>query len=62
AKGDGVLQNYVLAHMWSDIASSNGSKTASENRKIIREKMSTSQIEEAQQLARDCMKKSYKGC
>ena len=62
ANGKGVLQNYVLAHMWSNIAASNGNKTAGENIEIFEEKMSASQIEGAQNLARDCMEKSFKGC
>jgi TPR repeat protein len=61
--GQGVPQDYVRAHMWYNIAASSGkSKTASKNRDIVAEKMSSSQIETAQKLARECIRKKYKGC
>tara|TARA_B100000989_G_C19333240_1_gene381745 strand:- start:304 stop:450 length:147 start_codon:yes stop_codon:yes gene_type:complete len=48
--------------MWKNLASSNGIETAREHLKIIEEKMTLNQIEEAQRLARECVKKNYKGC
>ena len=60
--GKGVIQDFVYAHMWSNIAASNGSGGAKENRELYEEKMSSSQIEEAQRLARECVKKNYIGC
>ncbi len=60
--GDGVPQDYVLAHMWYNIAASNGEETAAENRDIIASLMTASQIEKAQDLARACVAKDYKGC
>jgi uncharacterized protein len=61
--GTGVLQDYVLSHMWFNIASISGeSKSASENRDIIAKQMTPSQIETAQKLARECVRKKYKGC
>ena len=61
--GNGVPQDYVYAHMWFNIAASSGkSKNASNNRDIIEKKMSSSQIETAQNLARKCVRKKYKGC
>ena len=61
--GQGVLQDYVRAHMWFNIAaSSGGSETASKNRDIVAKRMSSSQIGEAQKLARECVRKKYKGC
>ena len=61
--GNGVPQDYVYAHMWYNIAASSGkSKNASNNRDIIEKKMSSSQIETAQNLARKCVRKKYKGC
>ena len=62
SKGDGVLQDYVYAHMWWNIAASSGNKKASENRDIVAERMTYSQIEEAERLARECVRKNYKGC
>ena len=62
ANGRGVLQDYVYAHMWSNIAASSGNIAAFENRDIVAKKMTPSQIEEAQRLARECVAKNYKGC
>ena len=62
-KVDGVIQDNVYAHMWFNIAASSGdSKGASGNRDITAEIMTTAQIAEAQQLARECVRKEYKGC
>jgi hypothetical protein len=72
--GDGVLQDYVYAHMWWNIAASSGNrhlprqrslpvhKTALKNRDMVAKEMTPSQIEEAQALARECVAKNYKGC
>ena len=53
AEGQGVLQDYTLAHMWWNLAGSNGLKGAVENRTIVEKKMSPSQIEKAQEMARN---------
>jgi TPR repeat protein len=61
--GEGVLQDYVRAHMWYNIAATSGeSKNASKNRDIITKQMTLYQIETAQTLARECVRKKYKGC
>ena len=60
--GKGVLQDYVRAHMWFNIAASSGNKTASENRDLVAVLMNSNQIETAQRLARECVRKKYKGC
>jgi TPR repeat protein len=61
--GEGVIQDNVYAHMWFNIAASSGdSENASGNRDIIAGKMTTAQIAEAQKLARECVRKEYKGC
>jgi hypothetical protein len=60
--GEVVLQDSVYAHMWWNIASANGSKEGSENRDALAKRMTPSQIEKAQELARQCMKKEYKDC
>ena len=51
--GQGVPQDYVLAHMWWSISSANGNKNAIKNRNIIAKRMSPSQIEKAQEMARN---------
>ena len=62
ANGRGVLQDYVRAHMWYNIAASSGNKIASKNRNIVAGKMTPARIEDAQKLARECVRKKYKGC
>ena len=62
AEVEGVLQDYVYAHMWFNIAASSGEQNAPENRDLVAERMTPSQIERAQDLARECVAKNYKGC
>jgi uncharacterized protein len=52
-KGLGVPQDYVLAHMWLNLASSQGHVNARTNKNIVESKMTPSQIEEAQRMARN---------
>ncbi len=52
-KGQGVPQNNVQAHMWFNLAAAQGSAKAREDREIVAEKMSPTQIGEAHKLARD---------
>ena len=61
-KGLGVTQDYTRAHMWWNIAGSLGNKFALETRDEIAKEMTPSQIENAQDLARECVAKNYKGC
>ena len=51
--GQGVPQDYVSAHMWWNLSGSNGHKDAVKERNIVEKKMSPSQIEKAQELARN---------
>ena len=60
--GYGVLQDYVRAHMWFNIAASSGDKNAPKNRDTVAERMNSSQVGTAQTLARECVRKKYKGC
>ena len=62
SNGQGVLQDNVYAYMWSTIGASNGSEIAAKNSDITAAKMTPSQLEKAQDLARACVKKNYKGC
>ena len=62
AFGNGVMKDYVYAHIWGNIASMNGNDLGALLRDDFAEKMTSSQIEEAQRLARECIKKNYKGC
>ena len=62
AEGMGVPQNYVLAHMWTNIAMSNGYEIAGRARDELATMMTPSQLEKAQDLARDCVARNYKDC
>ena len=62
AKGAGVIQDSVYAHMWSNIAASTGDKVAVSNRDIVANHMTPAEISAAQKLARECVRKKYKGC
>jgi TPR repeat protein len=60
--GRGVIQDNVYAHMWWNIAASSGNKSAVKNRDIVVGKMTPTRIEDAQKIARECVRKKYKGC
>ena len=60
--GKGVIQNYVYAHMWGRIAVYNGDKHGEKVQSFVAKHMTPSQLEEAQKLARECVRKKYKGC
>ena len=60
--GRGVPKDDVYAHMWRNLAASSGHKGASNNRDIVAKKMTTADISAAQDLARECVRKEYKGC
>ena len=62
ANGMGVLQDWVYAHMWSNVAASTGFMGAVKNREIFRKRMTPFQLAKAKQLARECIRKKYKGC
>jgi len=61
-RGYGVIKDYVYAYMWWNIAASSGNRGASKNRDIVAKQMTPSQLEKAQDLARECVAKNYKGC
>jgi len=54
--GQGVPQDYVMAHMFWNIAAVSGYKDAIKNRGIVEKKMTPSQLEKAQDLAREWMR------
>jgi TPR repeat protein len=60
--GRGVIQDNVYAHMWWNIAASNGDTDAVNNRDILVKQMTPADISTAQNLARECVRKKYKGC
>ncbi len=60
--GEGVPEDDVYAYMWWNLAAAQGHKSSSKNKNILSKEMTSSQIEEAQRLSRECMKKDYKNC
>ena len=62
ANGKGVIQDNLYAHMWSNIAASQGHEDAANNRDTVAKIMTPADISAAQNLARECVKKNYKGC
>ena len=48
--------------MWASIASSQGFENAKGLLEALNMEMTPSQIEEAERLSRECIKKNYKGC
>ena len=53
SSGQGVPQDYASAHMWWNICGSGGDKDCVKNRNIVEKEMSPSQIEKAQDMARN---------
>ena len=60
-KGQGVPQDYVYAHMWRNVVAFNGYETGDLRDEVAKE-MTAAQIEKAEQLAQECVRKEYKGC
>ena len=60
--GKGVPQDYVRASMWYNIVAISGDKEAVKQRDSVAKKMTPSQIETTQKLARECIRKEYQGC
>jgi hypothetical protein len=48
-----VIKDYVMAHMYFNIAADSDYKIARKNRGIVEKKMTSSQIEKAKKLARE---------
>ena len=48
--------------MWYNVAASNGSKDSIRSRDNLTKKMTPGDLSKAQQLARECVAKEYKGC
>ena len=53
AKGEGVPQDNVIAHMWFTLAATKGDADASTNRDNATALMTPAQIAEAQKMARE---------
>ena len=65
SNGEGIPKNGVYAYMWYNVAASAGAELgelAAVARDRIAKEMPPSQIERAQDLARECMENKFKGC
>ncbi len=51
--GHGVARNHIQAYMWVTLAAAQGNKNAVIGLEILEKKMTSSQIAEAQRLARE---------
>ena len=60
--GRGVIQDNVYAHLWGNIAASNGKEEGGKLRDLVATRMPPADISAAQNLARECVRKKYKGC
>ena len=56
AKGQGVIKDNVMTHMYWNIAAAGGDKKAKKGRGMVETQMTPSQIEKAQDLAREWMR------
>ena len=52
-EGRGVPEDYVLAHMWFNLAAAQSEELAVSGRDIVARRMTPAQIAEAQRLARE---------
>ena len=62
AFGKGVPKDYVYAHMWGSLAATNGDGLGGMLRDDYERKMTPADISAAKKLARECVRKKYKGC
>ncbi len=62
ALGTGVPKDYVEAYKWGNLAAANGNEDGAELRDNLAKIMTPSQIEKAQDLSRECVRKNYRGC
>jgi TPR repeat protein len=60
--GKGVVQDYVAAHMWFNLAAKQGVADAVANREIAETAMTQQQISQAQKLARERLARNFKDC
>ena len=63
--GHGVLQDNIYAYMWTNIGASKETRKYDRGLMIrddIKKRLTASQLEKAQQLARECVARNYKGC
>jgi len=60
--GLGVPRDYVYAYMWAQFSAQNGHEDGIRLRDYLEARMTRFEIQRAEKLARECVKKNYKGC
>ena len=60
--GYGVPKDFILAHLWFDLAGSNDHKDGFKNRDVMAQKMSDEDISKAQAMAVKCLDSAYQDC
>jgi uncharacterized protein len=60
--GTVIRKNLVKAHMWFSIAASSGFAKVTGSLSAVEKQLTSAQIADAQKLARECVRKKYKGC
>ena len=58
----GVFTDFIIAHMWLNIAAANGYEPAAKKRKTVAENMTSEDISKAQAMARVCMNSNDEKC
>ena len=61
AKGEGVEQDYVAAHIWFNLAAAGGHKEAAASRSVFSQLMTPEQVAEAQKRARQWFAQHQEG-
>ncbi len=56
-EGQGVPQDYVLAHMWFSLAAAEGNENAVQNRDLAEKRMTPAEMSKAERLAREWLEK-----
>ena len=60
--GQGVLVDFVIAHMWFNISAANGNEIGAENRDVLAKEMTSEDLSKAEAMARVCMNSNYDKC
>ena len=62
AQGTGIPVNGVYAYMWGNLGALNGNENGGKLRDYLATQMTPADISTANKLARECVRKKYKGC
>ena len=60
--GKGVPQDFLQSYMWYELADINGHKDAKKWLHNVSRKMTSPDIEKAQEMASECIDRAYKNC